>query len=214
MTPPHLVDRLWPMPFGGRVSWATTAVPNPDPREARARVFLLRGAGVVLTPEFGSLCTRLRQAGLWAEDLRSVGDHWTCERLIAEQRADRLRGPIILVGHSRGGRHVLHAAQELDKAGIRVDLVVCLDVAMPATVPSNVAAAVNVYLGRHRLYPAGSLAAAPNAKTRIENIDLSGPDAPIDAQGLNHLNITANSAIQDLVVERILQAVREASERY
>jgi pimeloyl-ACP methyl ester carboxylesterase len=210
LTPPHLVDQIWPLPFGGRMSWATTLAPNPDPRHAHARVFLLRGTGVVFSPEFGSLCTRLRQAGVWAEDLRSVGDHWLCERLIAEHRAGRLRGPIVLVGHSRGGRHVLDAARTLQTAGVTVDLIVCLDVALPPTVPGNVIQAINLYLSGPRLYPAGTLVSAPGSKAQIENLDLKGPLSPVAAHGLHHLNITASPAVQELVVERILQVARAA----
>ncbi len=176
-------------------------------------MFLLRGSGMIFSPDYGTLCTRLRRAGLWAEDLRSVGDHWLCEWLIAEQRAGRRQGPIVFVGHSRGGRHILYAARELEKAGVTVDLVVCLDVALPPEVPSNVKRAVNVYLARHRLYPAGTLVCARGSAAHIENLDLTAPDSPIDGRGLNHFNITANPAVQDLVVARIMQVARGRLER-
>jgi hypothetical protein len=209
VVPMHLADRLWPLPLGGRLGWATTSAVNPDSRHAPARVFLLRGSGIFLTPDYGKLCTRLRQAGLWAEDLRSVGDHWVCRRLIAEHHSGRLGGPVILVGHSRGGRHVLSAAHELQKAGVTVDLVICLDVALPSAVPGNVVQALNVYLTHHRLYPAGALGAAAGSAAHIENLDLSAPDSPIDGRGLHHLNLTASPAVQDLIVERILQVARD-----
>jgi hypothetical protein len=208
--PPHLANQLWPLPFGGRLSWATTAVANPDYRRAAARVFLLRGTGVVFSPEFGSLSSRLRRAGLWTEDLRAVGDRWVCERLIADHRAGRLGGPIVLVGHSRGGRHILAAARELEKAGITVDLLVCVDTALAPAVPGNVAKAVNVYLSGPRLYPASALVSAPGSRASIENVDLRDPRSPIGAHRLNHLTITADPAVQELVVERILEVVHDA----
>src|SRR5262245_49139508 len=69
VAPMHLADRLWPLPLGGRLGWATTSAANPGSRYAPARVFLLRGSGIVFSPDYGKLCTRLREAGLWAEDL-------------------------------------------------------------------------------------------------------------------------------------------------
>jgi pimeloyl-ACP methyl ester carboxylesterase len=202
---------ILPTPLSGPVSWATTAAPNPDPAHAAARVFLLRGTGMVFSPEFGTLCTRLRQAGVWAEDLPSGGDSWVCQRVHAERRAGRPAGPIVLIGHSRGGRHALHAARELEKSGIGVDLLVCLDVAVPPEVPANVRRALNLYMTRNRLYPAGTLTTAPGSRTRIENIDLSEPGTLLNAQSLHHLNITANPTVQDLVVQRVLEVVHESA---
>src|SRR5437879_6008788 len=95
----------WPFSFGVRLGWATTATRNPAPMQAAGRVYLLRGQGIVFSAGFGTLCDRLRRAGFWAEDLRCVGDRWVRRHLIAEREANRLRGPLILVGHSCGGRY-------------------------------------------------------------------------------------------------------------
>src|SRR5436190_20204564 len=129
---------LWPFPFGVRLGWATARTPNPDPTQSRGRVFLLRGNGVVFSPGFGRMCAALRRAGVWAEDLRCVGDRWACRHLIADRQAGRLRGPVVFVGHSCGARYSLYAARQLQAAGIAVDLVVCLDVALAPAVPPNV----------------------------------------------------------------------------
>ena len=66
----------WPFCFGVRLGWATTRTPNPDPKQAAGRVYLLRGNAVVFSRGFGTICGRLRRAGLWSEDLRRVGDRW------------------------------------------------------------------------------------------------------------------------------------------
>jgi pimeloyl-ACP methyl ester carboxylesterase len=203
-------DPIWPLPFGGRLGWATTSAPNPDPLQAPARVFVLRGTGVALSPDLGKLCTDLRKAGLWAEDLRCVGDRWVCQKLIAERRAGQSSGPVVLVGHSRGARHALYAARELEKAGITVDLLVCMDVAMPPDVPGNVRQALNLYMTRNRLYPASRLQAAPGSAAAIDNVALDASDSPVDGRGLYHVTITANPSVQSLIRERILQVVSAA----
>jgi hypothetical protein len=206
---PYCVDMAWQVPLGGRVGWITASVANPDVLAADARVFLLRGTGTVFSPGFGEICTRLRRAGIWTEDLGPAGDGWVCRQLIAEHRAGRLQGPIILVGHSRGARHAVDAARELEKAGMGVDLLVCLDVSLPPTVPANVRQALNVYMSQHRLYPADPLRPAPGAAVRIENVDLSSPGAPGTGRALCHVTIAASDAVQDLIVARIWQVVRE-----
>jgi hypothetical protein len=164
---PYCVDLMWKYPTGGRVGWLTASVANPDPSQAKARVFLLRGSGTVFSPGFGEICTRLRRSGLWAEDLGPAGAGWVCRHLIAEHAAGRLQCPIVLVGHSRGARHAVEVARELEKAGVKVDLLVCLDVTRPAPVPGNVRQALNVYKSQHRLYPADALQAAAGSMAHM-----------------------------------------------
>jgi hypothetical protein len=162
----------------------------------------------VFSPGFGEICTRLRRAGIWTEDIGPAGDRWVCRYVIAEHRAGQLQGPIILVGHSRGARNVVDTARELEKAGITVDLMVCLDVCLLPKVPGNVRQALNVYMSQPRFYPADALRPAPGATARIENLDLSGPDAPDLGGAVCHVNIAASRAVQDLIFERIEQAAR------
>jgi hypothetical protein len=173
-------------------------------------VYLLRGNAVIFSRGFGALCGRLRQAGLWAEDLRCVGDRWVRWHVQADREAGRLQGPVILVGHSCGGRYALFTAWELARRGIPVELVVCIDVAMPSTVAANVRHALHVYRSRRRLYPARPLRAEANSAARVTNLDLDGAGSPIAPFGLHHLNITASPAVQTWVFERILEAVATA----
>jgi hypothetical protein len=198
----RLSAALWPFPFGVRLGWATTRVPNPDAAHARGRVFLLRGHAVVFSRGFGALCDRLRRAGWWAEDLRCVGDRWARRQLRAHPIP---HGPVVFVGHSCGGRYALHSARLLEPAGVSIDLVVCVDVAYPPPVAGNVRRAVHLYRSRRRLYPAGPLRPAPGSTARIDNLDLDAADSPLDPLGLHHLNITASPAVADLVLARVVE---------
>jgi hypothetical protein len=200
----------WPFPFLVRLGWATSKTPNPDPSCARGRVFLLRGNAIIFSGGFGGLCSALRRCGVWAEDFRCVGDLWACRQLAAEKRAGRLRGPIVFVGHSCGGRYALYGARALQRAGVTVDLVIGLDVAFPPLVPGNVKRAINLYFGGWRIYPAGRFQAEPGAGTRVENIDLNGIDSPVATHGLHHLNLTTSADVQAYVLQRVLETVADS----
>ncbi len=199
----------WPFCFGVRLGWATVRTPNPDPDEAVGRVYLLRGNAVIFSRGFGTICDRLRRAGLWAEDLRCVGDRWVRRSLIADHRAGRLQVPVILVGHSCGGRYALFTAQQLAHWNIPIELLVCIDVAIPFAVPANVREAVHLYRSQRRVYPARPLEAVPGTAARILNMDLDAPDSPIAPRGLHHLNITASPAMQNWVVGRVLETITD-----
>jgi hypothetical protein len=204
---------LWPFSFGVRLGWATTSVPNPPLETALARVYVLRGQAMVFSRGFGMVCDRLRAADVWAEDLRCVGDRWARRHILADHRAGRLRGPLVFIGHSCGGRYALFTAQQLAAAGIAVDLLMCVDVALPYPVAANVRQAVHLYRSRWRLYPARPLVAVPGFSGRLDNIDLDAPSSPLRERWLHHLNITARPAVQDWLVTRVLEVVRTSEPR-
>jgi pimeloyl-ACP methyl ester carboxylesterase len=195
---------FWPFSSGVQLGWLSAGVANLDPTRARARVFLLRGQGVVFSRGLGVLCGVLRRSGLWAEDLRCVGDAWVLHHLKKERPA----GPLMFVGHSCGGRAALYAARELEKIGVPVELLICLDVAVPPEVPGNVRRAVNISRSRWRIYPAGTLRAAPGSTAQIDNIDL---DQPVPMRGLHHLNFTDSPMVQAMVLGRIFEVLDTTS---
>jgi hypothetical protein len=205
----RLSAMTWPFPFLVRLGWAS-AVRNPPLDGARGRAYLLRGNGIVFSRGMRRLCTRLRQAGFWAEDLRCVGDRWACRHLLADGRAGRLHGPVVFVGHSCGGRYSLHAARVLQTAGVSVDLIVCLDVALPPEVPANVKRAVHLFRTYRRLYPARPLRPAAGSSAIVENIDLDAADSPVVPRGLCHLNFTDSPAVQALVMKLVLETAGKA----
>lgn len=192
-------------PAAARLGWLTTAVPNPPSAAARGTAFLFRGQGAVFSRSFGTVCDRLREAGVWAEDCRCVGDRWACGRLLDGGETDPLPGPVVLVGHSRGGRRAAAAAARLGAGGVRVELLICIDVAFSPPVPANVRTAVHLFRSRRRLYPARPLTRVTGSNTAIENVDLDRPGAPFPGRGLHHLNITRAERVRDWVVARVVR---------
>ncbi len=198
------VTLTWPFPFLVRLGWLTAKAPNPEERLAKGRVYVLRGQGIIFSRGFGTICGQLRRAGWWAEDLRCVGTLWLRRHLRRLHQIGGLQGPVVLVGHSCGGRSALDAASWLHQFGVPIRLLVCVDVAIAQPVPGNVQEAVHLFRSRRRLYPARALQAAPSAQTVIQNIDLDAPDSPLEPAWLNHFNITASPAVQAWILQRIL----------
>jgi hypothetical protein len=179
-------------------------VANPDFRQALGHVYFLRGQGIVFSSGFASMSDSLRRSGWWTEDLRCVGTLWLKRHL----RATTHHRPIVLVGHSCGGRSALDSARWLEQYAVPIRLLVCLDVAFPYNVPGNVECAVHLYRSRRRLYPARPLTAAPGARPRVKNIDLDDPLGPIHERRLHHLNMTTRPAIQTWIVQRIVESLQ------
>jgi hypothetical protein len=185
----------------------------PNPVDSPGRVYLIRGQGWVFSGGWRTLRDRLRRAGIRADDLSDLAGSWPGDDILADRDSGQLAGPIVLVGHSRGGRQALFTAGRLGRAGVAVDLVLTLDVAMPPPVPAGVQRAVNLYRTRRRLYPARPLKTAGDCTARIENIDLDAPGSLIDARGLHHLNITDSPGVQDELFLRIAEVMRGVSPR-
>lgn len=200
--PPLLLS--WVYPAAARVGWLTTTVTNPCLRDAQGLVYLFRGNGTVFTPGFGRLTDRLRIQGLWAEDLTCNGLPWARQHLMKEDGSR----PLILIGHSCGGRRCLQLAALLEAAGISLDLLICIDVAFTPTVPTNVRRAVHLYRSRWRIYPARPLVPCPGGTSQIDNIDLDQPHPPFPGTWLHHLNITGSDALQLWIKREVTQLVQ------
>ena len=198
----------WLFPSTARLGWLTTRIVNPSVEKSHGVAYLFRGIGAFLSPGFGAICSKLRQAGMWAEDLRCIGDKWACSHLVEQRKQGQFPGPVVLVGHSRGARRALVAAAQLEPLGITVDLLICVDVAFAPLVPANVRRVVHLYRSRWRIYPARPLLPCPGSPGQIENIDLDQPESVISGYGLNHLNITGSPLVQEWIVKEIEQLTK------
>jgi len=182
-------------------------VAGPAPT-VQGRVYVLRGQGFVFSGGLGTVAQRLQQSGVRTSDLSDWGAGGAVNEIVADRKQGTFRGPLVFVGHSRGGRQALGAAAALAQHGITVDLVVVVDAMAVPQVPGNVRRAVNLYLTQGRVYPAAPLQPTPGAATTIENIALDVAGSPIDAGGANHLSVDDNPQLQDYVFRRVRSVFR------
>ena len=199
--PPFLLS--WAYPAVSRMGWLSTMVANPSPSDARGVAYLFRGNGTIFTPGFGRLTDQLRSQGLWAEDLTCNGLTWARQQIIKAPNDRPISLPIILIGHSCGGRSCLKLAALLEAVGVAIDLLICIDVAFTTPVPANVRRAVHLYRSCWRLYPARPLVPCPGNVSPMDNIDLDHPAAPFPGTGLNHFNITNSESLQRWIVREV-----------
>ena len=127
---------------------AVTSPPAGSSMTPRARVYLFRG---VLGPFFSrgmdSLTEEIQRAGVAAD----VYEFTICSQIAAMAIQDYRQDPtpIILIGHSMGGRCILLFAETLQAEGIPVSLVVTIDpVHISPDIPLNVERFINIFLSK------------------------------------------------------------------
>ena len=127
--------------------------------------------------------------------------------IIKRYKTGKLRGPIILVGHSLGANDQIKVARNLARANISVALLMTVDATSPLTVPPNVEHAVNIYYPAHIPLFSGQVVTVMDPKrTHIENFNVT-TKTTID---VNHFNIESNKVIQKLMIDKILETLSKA----
>lgn len=176
---------------------------------SRAQVFVMRGGlGGVFSTGMNQLQKTLeRQYRIKTESTVWYKAEALSRDIITHYGKKSLPGPIILVGHSLGANEQIKVARNLEKFHIPVALIITIDAVSPLAVPSNVKKIVNIYKPGYVPLFSGQLIKVIDAKkTQLENIHVTD----IKTNTVNHFTIDKNSAIQQLMVEEVLAAVRHS----
>jgi hypothetical protein len=148
---PIPVDR--PNVQAKRTQNPTAAAASPAQAEAspvvpRGRVYLFRGAlGLIFSRGMDRLTEKIQRAGITAD----VYEFTICSLITATAIETYRRDPepIILIGHSMGGRCAVQFAEQLQAEGIPVSLIVTIDPAhLSPDVPANVERFINIFLSK------------------------------------------------------------------
>src|SRR6516164_1512654 len=126
----------------------TPPVAEPSPIQPQGRAYLFRGAlGLIFSRGMDKLAAKIERAGMTA----NVYEFTICNLITSTAIEDYKRNPfpIILIGHSMGGRCALQFSETLRDEGIPVSLVVTIDPAhLSPDVPSNVERFINIFLSK------------------------------------------------------------------
>jgi hypothetical protein len=176
----------------------TTAPPRAEtsPIAPRGRIYLFRGAlGLIFSRGMDRLTEKIQRAGMTAD----VYEFTLCS-LITASAIENYRqdpAPIILIGHSMGGRCALQISEKLQTEGIPVSLVVTVDPAhLSPDVPSNVERFINIFLSKDVL-GGGDIKAVQGFPGHYASYDL-------DQHGeVSHISIDKMDSIHQQLVAKI-----------
>jgi Alpha/beta hydrolase family/LysM domain len=182
---------------------AVAALPPPAdaaPIVPRGRAYLFRGAmGLIFSRGMDRLTEKIERAGVTA----NVYEFTICS-LIAGPAIDEYRrdpAPIILIGHSMGGRCALQFAEKLRDEGIPVSLVVTIDPAhLSPDVPLNVERFINIFLSKDVL-GGGDIKPAPGFQGNYASYDLDRHDE------VSHITIDKMDQVHQQLVAKIEELV-------
>jgi len=159
------------------------------------KVYLLRGLTNVLSPGIDQLNDDLQRRNV---DV-TIANHAFSEGL-AQDAIDGCKSgrfsSVVLVGHSLGAKAAVSIAEQLQKAGLHVALIVTIDPVVKSAVPGNVHVLRNFYLssGVGTLVERGG-----HFRGRLQNVDMGKTD-------YGHVSLTTAPAIQGQIMQGILAA--------
>jgi pimeloyl-ACP methyl ester carboxylesterase len=171
---------------------------EPSPVLPRGRAYLFRGAmGLIFSRGMDRLTEKIERAGLTA----NVYEFTVCD-LVAGAAIETYRqdpAPIILIGHSMGGRCALQFSEKLRDEGIPVSLVVTVDPAhLSPDVPLNVERFINIFLSKDVL-GGGDIKPTQGFRGNYASYDLAQHDE------VSHISIDKMDQIHQQLVAKIVQ---------
>jgi pimeloyl-ACP methyl ester carboxylesterase len=176
---------------------STSSAAPADPRPAgREKVYLLRGFMNVFSLGMDQLAWELHRRHISA----TVSNHLASSSLASDAIAECKSGQIssiVIVGHSLGATAAVSMAEELQRAGVRVALVMTLDPITRSAVPSNVQRLKNFYLSDG---VGATVQPGEHFRGSLQNLDLKGKP------GLGHISLTTSPAVQKQMLEYIAGA--------
>jgi len=165
---------------------------------SQARVYLFRGAlGLIFSRGMDKLASRIENTGVTVH----VYEFTICSLIASTVIEDYKRSsfPIILMGHSMGGRCALEFAEKLADEGIPVSLVVTIDPAhLSPSVPTNVARFINIFLSKDVL-GGGDIKPVEGFKGHYASYDLQN-------HGELHVNIDKVDTIHQQLAAKVVEA--------
>ena len=171
---------------------------EPSPILPRGRAYLFRGAmGLIFSRGMGRLTEKIERAGITA----NVYEFTVCD-LVAGAAIETYKqdpAPIILIGHSMGGRCALQFSEKLRDEGIPVSLVVSVDPAhLSPSVPLNVERFINIFLSKDVL-GGGDIKPTQGFRGNYASYDLAQHDE------VSHITIDKMDQIHQQLVAKIVQ---------
>lgn len=176
---------------------ATSGTIEPSTERSPARVYLFRGAlGLIFSRGMDKLAARIQHTGVTVNVYEFTLCGLVASAAIEEYKQNPF--PIILMGHSMGGRCALEFSEKLKDEGIPVDLVVTIDPAhLSPSVPTNVARFINIFLSKDVL-GGGDIQPVSGFAGQYASYDLQN-------HGELHINIDKMDVLHQQLAAKVLE---------
>ena len=161
---------------------------------SRSHVYLMRGLLNIFSLGMDQLAAQIESRGIDASVYNHTVADTVVNNIVQEYRAGD-HGPYILIGHSLGADAVMTMAQQLNRQGVPVALVVPFDGTASYAAPGNVACVLNLTQRKYAYMVPGA-----GFHGKLSNVDVSS-DASID-----HFTIDKSPRLQAKALSSILQA--------
>lgn len=174
------------------------AASEPSPIVPRGQVYVFRGAlGPIFSTGMDRLTEKIVRAGIPARTYEFTLCPLIALMAIKKYRQDH--APIIVIGHSMGGRCALQFSERLQEEGIPISLVVTIDPAhLSPDVPANVERYINIFFSKGVL-GGGDIKAVAGFPGHYASYDMQQHDE------ISHITIDKVDAIHQQLVTKILQ---------
>jgi acetyl esterase/lipase len=167
---------------------------------SRAHVYLFRGL-FGMSPGMDALAEKLNRRGIHAT-VHAYGETSTLAAVAAQNYKSGREAPIVLIGHSSGGREILPMAAELGRSGVPVALVIPIDAPSTSPASSNVARVINLYLSNGVGVP---VARGKNFHGQLQNVDLKSDPS------MGHFSIQSADKIHKQLIGYVVSAIGGSS---
>jgi len=178
-------------------------------------VYCMRGWTGIYSAGIDEMARKLKAQGINAVVYMPEQYPELAAELVKRYKNEPKHEPICFIGHSRGVDSSLIIARELDKAGIAVDVIACLDSVDEVTVPKNVRVCYNYWmpgvLGANNLLRGIPLVQAPGSTGQLFNYNCDKEYLSWRGPLTDHISFDADPGIQKRIIEHILEACPERS---
>ncbi len=193
--------------------WATLRPRQTVAALRPGHAYCMRGFLGIFSTGIDQLARQLRRDdGIPAASCADSEPHRLYRFLLREYRAGRLRGPLVLIGHSWGADDQIRVARRLGRHGISVRLLVAIDPVTPPEIPPNVERCIDIYKS-HPLtdflpFWRGVPARAKNPRrTKLTNINLRYANVGFPTAGINHINIEKNPGVHRMILALVQRCI-------
>jgi len=119
--------------------------------------------------------------------------------------------PLVIIGHSLGGRMCAWVSRKLMKCGERVPLIIIVDANLWQPIPPNVDKCLNLYVTNKIGIFHGSKVYPEFPGTPIVNWDVSQGQPPWYVGGVNHFDIDSTDWVHQIIIDEIDRAFASAA---